>query len=134
RYNVDLANNLGNLVHRVTSMAERYREGRLSAPARGLSNRLATVMTEAIPAYTTAMDRRALDAGIRAAFRIVDAAHEYIAEREPWVLAKAGAADALDEVLWTTAEAVRVAAVLLSPVMPGSAGTLLARVGAPARA
>ena len=30
RYNVDLANNLGNLVSRVTAMAARYRQGRLA--------------------------------------------------------------------------------------------------------
>ena len=30
RYNVDLANNLGNLVSRVTAMAARYRDGRLA--------------------------------------------------------------------------------------------------------
>jgi hypothetical protein len=37
RYNVDLANNLGNLVSRVAAMAGRYRNGRLTA-ARGLGS------------------------------------------------------------------------------------------------
>ena len=35
RYNVDLANNLGNLVSRVTAMAVRYRQGRLAPSRRG---------------------------------------------------------------------------------------------------
>jgi len=35
RYNVDLANNLGNLVSRVTSMAHRYRGGRLTPTGAG---------------------------------------------------------------------------------------------------
>ena len=36
RYNVDLANNLGNLVSRVTAMAERYRQGRLAPTGAGI--------------------------------------------------------------------------------------------------
>ena len=35
RYNVDLANNLGNLVSRVTAMAVRYRQGRLAPTGAG---------------------------------------------------------------------------------------------------
>ena len=47
------------------------------------------------------------------------------------MLAKHGKGRELDEVLWTSAEALRVAAVLLSPVMPGSAEEILTRLGAP---
>ncbi len=54
RYNVDLANNLGNLVSRVVSMADKYRGGRL-APA-GDGGRLATVAGAALERYRTAMD------------------------------------------------------------------------------
>ena len=56
-------------------------------------------------------------------FRLVDAANEYIAETEPWALAKDPATDgrSSSQVLFDVAEAVRVAAVLLLPVMPASA-------------
>ena len=46
KYNVDLANNLGNLVNRVTSMAERYRQGRLVCRG-GVHGRLGAVTAEA---------------------------------------------------------------------------------------
>jgi methionyl-tRNA synthetase len=131
KYNVDLANNLGNLVHRVTAMAERYRQGRLAAAP--LGQRLADTAATLTHAYARAMDDLSLDVACQTAFRLVDATNEYIAASEPWALAKAGKDVALDEVLWTAAEGTRLAAVLLSPVMPGSAERMLDRLGAPAR-
>src|SRR5690606_3510788 len=55
---------------------------------------------------------------------------EYIAEQQPWALAKAGGQDqALDEVLFTAAESVRVIATLLQPIMPAASARLLERLG-----
>ena len=76
------------------------------------------------------MDAFALEGGAAAAFRIVDAANEYIASTEPWALARdPGESDALSQVLFDVAEAVRVAAVLLLPIVPASAAEILRRVG-----
>jgi methionyl-tRNA synthetase len=129
RYNVDLANNLGNLVSRVTAMADRYRQGRLvsgSEPA----GRLAAVAGQALADYTAAMDRLAIHDGAAAAFRLVDATNEFIAETEPWVLARdPAAAPRLDRVLFDAAESVRIAAILLQPFMPASCAEILRRVG-----
>jgi methionyl-tRNA synthetase len=128
RYNVDLANNLGNLVSRVATMAEKYRGGQLRAA--GTAGRLRQVATNALAAYRAGMDAFALEKGAAAAFAIVDAANEFIAEREPWALARdAAREDELARVLFDIAEALRIAAVLLSPIMPASAVEILRRVG-----
>jgi methionyl-tRNA synthetase len=130
RYNVDLANNLGNLVSRLAAMAEKYRGSRLLPVAAG--GRLPQVVEQAVARYRTAMDVYALHEGAAAAFQIVDAANEYIAETAPWALAKDAAnADRLSGVLFDVAEAIRVAAVLLLPVMPRSCAEILRRVGEP---
>ncbi len=129
RYNADLANNLGNLVSRVASMANRYRSGQLR-PAIEPSAKLTRVAGEALEAYRRGMDQLAIHEGPAAAFRIIDATNEYIAETAPWTLAKNPAhADQLTQVLYDSAEAVRVAAVLLSPVMPEATAEILRRVG-----
>ncbi len=128
RYNADLANNLGNLVSRIAAMTDRYRAGRVHPS--GAAGRLAGVADSAVADYRAQMDRFALEAGTAAAFRILDAANEYITETEPWALARDEAqADRLTQVLFDVAEAVRIAAILLQPVMPRSAAEILRRMG-----
>jgi len=129
RYNVDLANNLGNLVSRVTTMAVRYRQGRL-APTGASSDQLTRLGEQMIAGYRRAMDCFALHEGAAAAFQMIDATNEFIAATSPWALAKDPAsADRLTQVLYDAAEAIRLAAVLLQPIMPSSSREILRRVG-----
>ena len=127
KYNADLANNLGNLVNRVASMAERYQQGRVTATGGGA---LAGIAAESVASYRVSMDRHALHEGAASAFRLVSAANNYIAETQPWSLAKdPEKAGQLNGVLADTAEVVRIAATLLSPIMPTASTEILRRMG-----
>ena len=129
RYNVDLANNLGNLVSRVSAMAARYRNGRLTPVHEG-SDQLARIGEQVVVDYRRSMDAFALHEGAASAFRLIDATNEFIAATAPWTLAKDPAhADRLTRVLFDAAEAIRLAAVLLEPIMPTSCREILRRVG-----
>ncbi|HTI36469.1 MAG TPA: methionine--tRNA ligase [Vicinamibacterales bacterium] len=131
RYNVDLANNLGNLVSRLSAMAEKYR-GSVLRPAES-PGRLARVASDALDEYRAGMGGAVpmLERGTAAAFSIVDAANEFIAETEPWALARdESKAGRLDQVLFDVAEAIRVAGILLEPFIPKSAREIRRRVDA----
>jgi methionyl-tRNA synthetase len=128
RYNVDLANNLGNLVNRLAVMIDKYRSGVLPA-APSQPGRLASVAGQVVARYRAAMEVYALHEATFAAFDLVDAANEYIAETEPWTLARRGEQERLTQALSDVAEAVRIATVLLLPVMPGSSAEILRRMG-----
>jgi methionyl-tRNA synthetase len=77
RYNVDFANNLGNLVSRVTSMAHRYRGGRVALGTAG-NDQLARLGETVVADYRAAMDRFAMHEGESAAFRLNDGENEII--------------------------------------------------------
>ena len=129
RYNVDLANNFGNLVSRLASMAHRYRDGMLVAPT-GAPGRLADRALSVVAAYRAAMDRFAIHDGASSAFDLIDATNEFIADVQPWAVAKDPArSDELDQQLFDISEAIRIAALLLLPVMPQSSAEVLRRVG-----
>jgi methionyl-tRNA synthetase len=78
------------------------------------------------------MEEFALQDGAAAAYSVIDAANLFITETEPWKLAKEPAnATRVSQILYEVAEAVRIAAILLLPMMPSSASEILRRVGAP---
>jgi methionyl-tRNA synthetase len=129
RYNVDLANNLGNLVNRVAVMADKYCQGRLPASG-GAEGRLATVSREVVARYRDAMDRLAIHEASAAAFELVDATNGFIAETTPWILARrADDRERLHHVLGESVEALRIVALLLLPVMPQASAEILRRMG-----
>jgi methionyl-tRNA synthetase len=133
RYNADLANGLGNLASRVTAMVERYRGGVLPAPGpQGKAE--AAVWEAAARAYEDARvalgPDLAYERALAAIWRFVAAANGYVSERKPWDLARAGDDAALDMVLYTAAEALRVAALLTAPWLTRTAPKLWAAVGA----
>ncbi|MDI3298454.1 MAG: methionine--tRNA ligase [Bacillota bacterium] len=117
RVNADLANDLGNLLSRVTAMIERYTEGRVPSPeaSDGLLRR---ATEEAKEAYVRAMERLALREAAQAALEPVRRANKYLDERAPWELARhPGRRAELEAVLYDVAETLRLCAVLLSPFL-----------------
>jgi methionyl-tRNA synthetase len=59
----------------------------------------------------------------------VRATNRYVESNAPWKLHKEGNQERINAVLYTAAEALRIASILLYPVMPGKCRELLARLG-----
>ncbi|HEX5870324.1 MAG TPA: methionine--tRNA ligase, partial [Longimicrobium sp.] len=126
RYTSELANGLGNLASRGTTMLAKYRDGVVPASPVGADEAIAG----AVEAYRAAMDACLLHEGGAAAYEVVRIANALVAEKQPWSIAKDPArADELDAVLATMVRYLAAAVVLLSPFMPVKMEELWARLG-----
>ena len=123
----ELANILGNLASRVTSMIVRYRDGRIPpGPDDGLDEEI----QEALAAFHRAMEAMKVHEGLAAGMDLARTANGYVESREPWAQAKdPSAATELDRTLATLARALVVVASLLFPVMPGKMEELVGSLG-----
>lgn len=129
RYTSDLANGYGNLASRTIAMIEKYRGGVVPGWRR---NGASAADDDDIAAYRIAMDGFLLHEALRAVFRNVAGANEYVDRQAPWKLAKdAGASDLLDETLSTLARKLAIQTVLLAPFMPAKAQSVWEQLGAP---
>lgn len=118
RYNVDLANSLGNLLNRTLNMAKKYREGRLTQSLEGgLKDRVPPL----VEAYAAAMNEFQISVALDKAIALAIEANQFVEQTKPWALAKAGDDAALDAALYHLAEALRILAILISPVLPQAA-------------
>jgi methionyl-tRNA synthetase len=127
RYNSELANGLGNLVSRTLTMIGQYRGGAIPG---GTVDAIAEAARHTIVDATAAFDAFEFTRGLEAVWVLLSKLDKFIVERAPWKLARQPEAQAeLDATLYTAAEALRIATVLLSPVLPQSTPKIWAQLG-----
>ena len=132
RYNSDLANDLGNLLSRVSKLTIRATGGVIPAPGAVTADdtELADAVNNAIKVMEECLKSYKLDQGIDAALNAVRAGNRYLEKCAPWTLAKNGETERLNSVLHNAADALCRVAVLLAPVMPEKMAELLTVLGA----
>jgi methionyl-tRNA synthetase len=128
RYDSELANEYGNLASRTIAMVHRYREGIVPPGAtdavlggdfEGVADQVAALMDSAEP--TQALDL---------IWQRVKRLNRYVEEKAPWQLARDPSShEALDEVLRSLIEGIRVVSLLLHPFMPETTHRLLGALG-----
>ncbi|MBQ8737979.1 MAG: methionine--tRNA ligase [Clostridia bacterium] len=123
RYNMDLANNLGNLVSRTVSMAKKYFGGVIPAPAEEteLDRDLKAKCAEAFTKMCEHMDEYRIADAVSDIFDMLSRTNKYIDETTPWVLAKnESELPRLGTVIYNLLEAIRIGAIMLSPIIPST--------------
>ena len=129
RYTSELANDFGNLASRSAAMIEKYCAGKVPAVAQDAA--LSEALSVAVAKADAAMVALDFQGGINAAMDFCKRVNGYVTEKEPWILAKDSAnQQALEEILYNTAESLRALAVLLHPVMPATTEILWESLGA----
>lgn len=126
RYNVDLANDLGNALNRSLAMAHKFVGG--TVPDAQVEPEATQAVARAKAAYEAAMDAFRLDRASDAAFTIVRFLNKYIDTRAPWALAKAGD-PALGGVIRSMLACLRAAEGLIRPMLPSTADAIAAQLG-----
>src|SRR5579862_4833400 len=128
RYNSDLANGLGNLSSRTLAMINQYRDGAVPAGAAG---EMGTVAAETIQVVSAAFEAFEFSKGLEAVWALLSVVDKFIVEKAPWKQAKEPDRAALDATLYAAAEALRIATVLLAPILPESCAKIWTQLGMP---
>ena len=151
RYRGDLANDLGNLLHRLVHMVVRYCGGRIPAPTPTLPQLWGREKQDAGAAQSQPWGREeaalrarcmslvdqtfarvealALNEALAGVMEAIGAINRYLEQTAPWQQARAGRPERVATILYTAAEALRLASILLQPVLPGQTAELWRRLG-----
>jgi methionyl-tRNA synthetase len=130
-HNSDLSNDLGNLVNRVVSMTHRYLGGVLDGlpPDRAIDQPLKNGVTGLADRIAPLWDRFQMPQALEEIWVQVRKANTYLEETRPWTANKEGRAADVKASLRAGAEALRIIATLLSPVIPTTAGKMWDQLG-----
>jgi methionyl-tRNA synthetase len=128
RYNGDLANDLGNMLHRTLSMMHRYFGGRVPDGAR-VDAGLADLFAQQAARVTEAYEAVDYPRGLREAWQIIGAVNRYYDEQAPWTLMKQGDTARAGQVLYAGLIAARLLSALVEPAMPRVAREIARQLG-----
>jgi len=137
RYNSDLANGLGNLASRTLTMINRYFRGEVPYPSHAAArtaadDAISETARKTIQEFAALFDQFQFSRALESAWSLVAAVDKYIVENEPWALGEKQDEDSrsrLATVLYTAAEALRIATVLAHPVIPDATAKIWAQMG-----
>ncbi|MDD6154607.1 MAG: methionine--tRNA ligase [Eubacteriales bacterium] len=132
RMNYDLANDLGNLISRSTSMIEKYCGGILphAETEDEFDKDLKEIAVNVAPNVDKHMAKFQFNLALEDIWVLVRRANKYIDEKAPWVLAKDPAKKAeLDTCMHNLAEAMRIISILLVPYMHTTSEKIREQIG-----
>ena len=124
RYNTDLANNLGNLVARVTTVVATKCDGVAPKPREDSALRAPAEL--AVAENLRSWDAFAPQSALEATWVLIGATNAYLEQHAPWKMDPGAEVMA---VMGDALEAIRIVAILVSPAMPTVAEEIWRRIG-----
>lgn len=120
RINSDLANDLGNLIHRTLNMVNKFAGGIIEAPTLEgeYDGELRELALETSGEMEKLIEKLQFSNALAVLWKLVGRANKYIDETEPWALNREGKKERLNTVLYNYMETIRIISVLLHPFMP----------------
>ena len=134
RINSDLANDLGNLLHRTLNMIGKFQNGIVEAPEGrdAIDESMIADAAETVRLFEQGMNDMQLSRTIKQVWAFIGRANKYIDEKAPWVLAKdAAKKQELSNTMYNLVESLRVISVLVSPFMPETAEKIWKQLNLP---
>jgi len=137
RYNSDLANGIGNLASRTLTMINRYFKGEVPYPSHAAAkspadDAVAETARKAIREFSSQFDQFQFSRALETAWGLIATVDKYIVENEPWALGEKRDDESrarLATVLYTSAEALRIATALAHPVIPDATTKIWEQMG-----
>jgi methionyl-tRNA synthetase len=133
--NNDLANTIGNLLNRTTSMARKWFDGGLPPAGAALEpgHPLAVAALTAADQFDAAMGALEFRGAAESLLRLAETANGYLNTQAPWKQMKqSGQEAAVGSDLYAVLEVSRWLAVLLTPLVPDLSARMLSQLGQPA--
>ena len=131
RYNSDLANDFGNLLSRVTRLIQKNFGGELPewGECTSAENGIKKVAEGTVIKVNELIHAMRINEAIEETMQFIRSINRYMEQQVPWKLVKEDKS-AAGRVLITAAEALRLGALLLQPVMPNRTLIVLETLGA----
>ncbi len=131
RFNGELANELGNLLNRVVTMIQKNLDGVLKKPEielpqeKDLQEKLLSLPAKVGPLF----DRCQYHLALNEIWDAIRQTNRFLDNTKPWTAAKEGRQDEVAAILYHSAEALRIIAHWIAPVMPGIADKMGEQIG-----